>query len=249
MHLVFVGKDPQTAHLVEMALHLRWPEVQLSIAATGREGIPLIERNMPDLVVVNPDGDDLTLVDLLQETRQSTNVPMMVLSHSGDVMEAVTALDSGADEYVRLPCDLTELMLRSWALLRRSYQAHRNAEPPLTLPRLTISPETCEAFLPDRRIKLTLTEFRLLYVLVANRGRVVPHRTIEQAICQADVNGSGTVRKYIQRLRKKLGDDPRAPRWVSSVRGVGYRFLEEDSEGGTSAFHNGLLSIQPTVVD
>jgi DNA-binding response OmpR family regulator len=141
-------------------------------------------------------------------------------------MEVVTSLELGADDYVRLPCDLTEIMVRIWALLRRAgaRPAHES-EGPLSSGRLFINPATYEMFLEKQRVALTSTEFRLLHLLVKNRGTVVAHQTLERALWGDQVDSSRLVKKYVQRLRRKLGDDAREPLWIASFHGVGYRFI------------------------
>ena len=126
------------------------------------------------------------------------------------------------------PAIWPSLWARVRALLRRSYNTHRNAVSLLTIGGLTINPSTYEVFLHHRRIKLSVTEFRLLCLLAKNPGDVVPHHTIQQALRADHSKSAGLVKKYIQRLRRKLGDNPRAPVWIASVHGVGYRFIGHD---------------------
>jgi DNA-binding response OmpR family regulator len=141
-------------------------------------------------------------------------------------MEVITSLELGADDYVRLPCDLTEIMVRIGALLRRvGIHPSADSEGPLSSGRLLINPANYEVFLGDQRISLTSTEFRLLHLLVKNRGTVVAHQTLERALWGEQVDSSRLVKKYVQRLRQKLEDDAREPCWVASVHGVGYRFI------------------------
>ncbi len=134
--------------------------------------------------------------------------------------------NSGADDYVRLPCDLTELTARVWALLRRSGAtvAHE-AESPLLSGRLLVNPATYEAFLGPERLALTTTEFRLLHLLVKNWGMVVGRQTLERTLWGEQTDSYGLVKRYIQRLRSKLKDDAREPYWIASVHGVGFGSL------------------------
>ena len=123
-------------------------------------------------------------------------------------MEAVTSLELGADDYVRLPCDLTELTTRIWALMRRAgTTATYETENPLTSGHLMVNPATYEAFLSGRRLALTTTEFRMLFPLIKNWGIVVSRQTLERTLWGERVDSYGLVKKYVQRLRQKLGDD------------------------------------------
>ena len=133
-------------------------------------------------------------------------------------MEVVTSLEVGADDYVRLPCDLTEIMVRIWALLRRvGLRTEPETDGPISSGRLVISPCTYEVFMDDRRAVLTSTEFRLLHLLVKNRGTVVAHQTLERAFWGGYMDSSRLVKKYVQRLRRKLGDHAREPVWIASA--------------------------------
>jgi DNA-binding response OmpR family regulator len=117
-------------------------------------------------------------------------------------------------------------MVRIGALLRRvGIHPSTDSEGPLSSGRLFINPANYEVFLGDQRISLTSTEFRLLHLLVKNRGTVVAHQTLERALWGEQVDSSRLVKKYVQRLRQKLEDDAREPCWVASVHGVGYRFI------------------------
>ncbi len=186
----------------------------------------MVEREAPDVVILYPDFEDMTLSTIIPELRRFTNVPVLVLGHQGDEMEVVTALEVGADDYVRLPCDLTEIMVRIWALLRRvGLRPEPDSDGPIASGRLMINPSTYEVFMDDQRIILTSTEFRLLHLLVKNRGTVVAHQTLERALWGGHMDSSRLVKKYVQRLRRKLGDHAREPLWIASVHGVGYRFI------------------------
>ena len=84
----------------------------MAYAATATEGLELVERDWPDMVLLHPDSSDLSLTRAIHDLRDFSNVPLLVLGHQGDEMEAVPSLELGADDYVRLPCDVTELTTR-----------------------------------------------------------------------------------------------------------------------------------------
>jgi two-component system KDP operon response regulator KdpE len=232
---VFIGSDPRINELTTMSFRLRWPDVVPFVVPTAGEGLDVVARESPDVVVIHPDFSDMALSGVIKEIRQFTNVPLLVLGNQGDEMEVVTALEVGADDCVRLPCDLTELMVRVWALLRRAGMGvTHDVESPLHSGNLFINPATYEVFLDNRRITLTSTEFRLLHFLVKNRGAVVPRQTLEQTLWGEQVDSYGLVKKYIQRLRRKLGDNARDPSWIANIHGIGYRFIGPSSNSETA---------------
>jgi DNA-binding response OmpR family regulator len=96
MKAVYIGVDIRTAEVATLAVHLRWPDVTPLLANTASEGLELVERELPDVVLLHPDFNDLTLGRTIQELRRFTNVPLLVLGHRGDEMEVVTSQELGA---------------------------------------------------------------------------------------------------------------------------------------------------------
>ncbi len=231
MRAAFVGADRRIADLATLAIHLRWPEVTPIVVTSAAEALDMIARESLDVVLLHPDLTGRTLVEFIQDMRELTHVPLLVLADQGDETEVVTALEAGADDYVRLPCDLTEIMIRIWALVRRAelqapIQAPSDeAEGLLRSGPLSLDPTTYEVSLADDRLPLTATEFRLLHFLMKNRGAVVAHQTLARALWSGRMDSSKVAQKYVQRLRGKLDDDPREPHWIANVYGIGYRFI------------------------
>ena len=226
MNVVFIGADPQTADMARLSLRLRWPDAAPLVATTASDGLEWVERETPDVVLLHPSFSDMSLEEAIQELRQFSNVPLMVLGHQGGETQIATALQLGADDYLRLPCDMTEMMARVWALLRRAgAMVRQEEERPLRSGDLLVNPTTYEVFLGDRRVVLTSTEFRLLHLLMKNRGIVVTHQNLGRTLWGDQADSSGLVKKYVQRVRQKLGDTAREPSWIVSIHGMGYRFV------------------------
>ncbi len=227
MRAAFIGGDPRIADLATSAIHLRWPEVTPIVVTPAVEALDMISRESLDVVLLHPDIADRTLAEFIGDMRRLTLVPLLVLSDWGDETEVVTALEAGADDYVRLPCDLTEIMIRIWALVRRAglSASTYDLEKPLRSGALSLDPTTYEVSLANQRLPLTTTEFRLLHFLMKNRGADVAHQTMERALWSGRMHSSMIAKEYVQRLRGKLDDDPREPHWIASVHGVGYRFI------------------------
>ena len=201
------------------------------VVTSAAEALDMLSRESLDVVLLHPDLADRTLAEFIQDMRGLTKVPLLVLSDQGDETELVTALEVGADDYVRLPCDLTEIMIRIWALVRRAelQTSSDEVEGPLRSGPLSLDPTTSEVSLSDKRLPLTTTEFRLLHFLMKNRGAVVAHQTMVRALWSGRMDSFEIAKKYVQRLRGKLDDDPREPYWITSVHGVGYRFIGPNS--------------------
>ena len=244
MKVVFIGADPQVAEMVGLSIRLRWPGVTPLVATTTLEGLEIVEQASPDVVLLQVGLPDMSLSKALQQLRGFSNVPLLVLGQQGSEAEVVTALEMGADDYVRLPCELTEMMARVWALLRRvAGKTYHEGERLVRSGELFINPATYEVFLGSQQVMLTSTEFRVLYLLVKNRGSVVSHQTLERTLWGEEADSSGLVKKYVQRLRQKLGDTAQNPSWIASVHGVGYRFMgprpefQKSDESAFSTIH------------
>lgn len=240
MKVVFIGSNQKTKDMASMSIRLRWPDTELLVASTVAEGLELVEKTSPDAVLLHPDFTDMSLSGAIEGLHRLSSVPLLVLGYAKDQMEVINSMESGADDYIRIsfytPAMLTA---RITALLRRAGpQSSSESEKPLASGKLSINPATYTASFNGEPFELTSTEFRLLHLLARNRGMVVQRQTLEQAIwgLQATTaNSQGLVKKYVQRLRHKLGDDARMPRWIASVHGVGYRFVGPASTNSKTA--------------
>ena len=226
MKAVFIGDNAEVASFATTSLRLRWPDCIPAVAATPAPGLELVEEHSPDVVLFHVAGTDQALSPTIQELRRFSAVPLLVMSAQPDQLQLIKALEMGADDYVRLPCGLPELMARVLAVLRRAgTQRFDDGRGILVKGDLLINPATFEAFIRDRRLKLTVTEFRLLHVLASNSDRVVSHQTLEQSLWGDRWNGNSLLKKYVQRLRTKLDNCAPLTSYITSVHGVGYRFI------------------------
>ncbi len=165
MRAAFIGTDVRVADLVTLAINLRWPGATPILATSGASALEKIFRESLDVVLLYPDLADRTMTEFIRDLRGFTHLPLLVLSDQDDETQVVAALEVGADDYVRLPCDPTEIMIRIWALVRRA-EFHATAEESQRLIRsgpLLVDPATFEVFLSGKRLPLTTTEFRVLH--------------------------------------------------------------------------------------
>ena len=226
MKVVVVAKDPQALEIAMASVRLIWPDASLRSATTGRKGLELIRQERPTIVLLRPGFSEISLSAVIEDLRRFSEVPLLVLGNQGDEQEAITSLESGADDYVRLPCDLTELATRIWALLRRAGSTlSEESGNRLTSGQLTVNPATYEAFIGEQRLSLTTTEFRMIHLLMKNWGIAVAHQTLAGTLGKGKGDSYGLVKRWVQRLRYKLGDDAKNPHWVANVHGIGYRFI------------------------
>lgn len=226
MKSVLIAADPATTEFATLALQLRWPDIEPVVAPTVAECIAKTGTQSTDLVLLQPASQCMELTKSIEEVRQFTAAPLLVLGRQRDQMEVVMALSSGADDYIKLPCNITELTVRIWAVMRRTGMVinHQN-EASLRSGPLLLDLAAHEAFLDTQPLHLTTTEFRMLHMLIRNRGSVVSHSILASTLWGEDTNANGLSKKYVQRLRKKLGDNSKTPRWIACIHGFGYRFI------------------------
>jgi DNA-binding response OmpR family regulator len=203
-------------------------------AAHPEEGLRLLRADPPDLVVLDlmlPGMDGLAVCRKIRET---SRIPIVMLTARGDVADRILGLELGADDYLPKPFEPRELVARIQAVLRRG--ALPEAEESVRVGALEVSWASCSASLDGRSLALTTAEFALLGLLVRNRGRVLTRERILDETRGVDWEAyDRSIDILVSRLRQKLGDDARHPRFIRTVRGTGYRFIGEagaPGEGG-----------------
>lgn len=230
MRVLFFCQDNSKVEHITLGLRLRWPDAAPVVAHTGTLGLQAIEQKRPDLVMLCNDLPDMGVISAIREIRRFSHLPLVVVadrqSEDEDAINMVKAIDLGADEYIRLPCNLMVLMARIAAILRRYGVVARSEEGPVQCGELVINPATYEVFIGTRRVFLTPTEFRLLYLLARNRQTTVPQELIQRTVwADDDEENKDRLKKYIGRLRRKLGDDASSPVYIKTIHGVGYRLV------------------------
>ncbi|MBM7480350.1 DNA-binding response OmpR family regulator [Oerskovia jenensis] len=186
--------------------------------------------NGVDIVVLDLGLPDMDGLDVAREIRnKGLTTPVLVLTARADEVDLVVGLDAGADDYVTKPFRLAELLARVRALLRRTHGDTADEEE-LVAQDVRIDVAAHRAFQGDRELHLTTKEFELLRVLIASAGSVVVRDTLMRDVWGSEPVGSTkTLDMHVSWLRRKLGDDANSPRYVSTVRGLGFRF--ETGEG------------------
>jgi DNA-binding response OmpR family regulator len=216
--ILLVEDDPDVRSAVERVLSSAGYTVQS--ASDGASGLQLALSQRPDLVLVDvglPDRDGVSVARELRE--RGFRSPILMLTARGTVSDKVSGLEAGADDYLPKPFDLSELIARVKALLRRASIA---ADHTLRAGDVTIDPLTRRVERGGRGIELTQKEYALLEFLVRHAGQPVSRSLIAEQVWKYEVDPStNVVDVYINYLRKKLGDDKTQP-LIRTVRGVGY---------------------------
>jgi len=207
-----------------------------TVAATAAGALEDFDRDPPDLVLLDlnlPDGDGR---DVARELRSRSRVPIIMLTARGTETDRVVGLEIGADDYVVKPFSAAEVVARIRAVLRRTAESGPDGDAgptePIEIRELRIDPAARRVVMGDDEVELSRKEYDLLLALAARAGTVVTREDLMSEVWDENWFGSTkTLDVHIGWLRRKLGDDAAEPRWIETVRGVGFRFAAPDSGG------------------
>ncbi len=201
-----------------------------AVAGTAAQAMEMAAGREPDLVLLDiglPDGSGL---DVCRELRRQGDVPIIMLTARGSEADRVAGLEIGADDYVVKPFSAREVMARVRAVLRRATPTTGgDAGKPIRIGNLSLDTAKHEVRLDGAKLELSRKEFELLRVLMESAGSVLTREALIDEVW--DMNWFGptkTLDVHISGLRKKLDDDPKEPRYIHTVRGVGFRFSGAD---------------------
>jgi two-component system, OmpR family, KDP operon response regulator KdpE len=231
--ILVVDDEPRMRRFVRMNLELEGYEV--SEADNGMQAITRVREDLPDLVVMDVMMPVMDGFEALERIRESSSVPIIMLTVKGDEVDLIRGLDLGADDYMTKPFSPRELSSRIRAVLRRVEPQPGQSEEPLVIDAdLRIDFPRREVIARGERVKLRPTEYRLLMQLVENAGWIVQHETLLSKVWGPEYrDDSQLLRLYITYLRKKIEPDPANPKYILTERGVGYRFMDyKKAHGG-----------------
>ena len=231
--LLVIDDDEKLNRLLKRFLRDYGFEVYSAVDAD--EGLKKVRTVQPDLVILDVMLPGMNGFDVCKRIRESNAVPIIMLTARGDVTDKVVGLELGADDYLPKPFEPRELVARIQAVLRRI--RNTGADRRRCFGSLTIDFHRRLAFLDDRDVELTTSEFAALDLLVRQAGRVLDRDEIMQALRGIDSECFNRVVDItMSRLRQKLGDDPKHPQYIKTVWGTGYMFVarESDDEAASS---------------
>jgi two-component system KDP operon response regulator KdpE len=229
MKILLIDDDHDLREAISVGLSLQLREVEVETAEDGRMGLAAWERSSPDLILLDVTMPGLGGFDVLREIRRRSDVPVIMLTARDEEIDRVRGLELGADDYVGKPFGHLELVARIRAVLRRMQATvPAGAAPSVRAGDLAIHFETHEVTRGGQPVSLTPTEYRLLYELAANAGRVQLQDSLLSRVWGEEFEAeSDYLKVYINRLRRKLEADPTHPRIILTERGIGYRFVRD----------------------
>jgi DNA-binding response OmpR family regulator len=199
------------------------------VVARGDEALTAIREHRPQIVVLDIMLPGRSGLDVLRDLRASgQRVPVLMLTAKGDIVDRVVGLELGADDYLPKPFAERELLARVRALLRRAESQPATCSE-VTIEGVRFDFRALTATGPRGRLDLTPHDILVLKVLAERRGEIVPRIELIEEVCGLDSDATlRSIDNHIVALRRAIGDDPRRPRWLKTVKGEGYRLARED---------------------
>jgi len=226
--ILIVEDDHKTSSLV--ALYLEKEGFKTVIAEDGLAAIEIVKRQQPDFVILDLMLPKIDGWEVCRHIRRSSDVPIIMLTAREDEVDRISGLTLGADDYVIKPFSPRELVARVKAILRRTRLQTRDEQTVFSAAGLVLDTEKIQVTLHGERIPLTPHEYKLLEALMSGRGKVLSRQKLLEYLYPNDeaIVIDRVVDVHIGKLRQKLKEDPANPRFILTVRGIGYRFTESD---------------------
>ena len=224
--IVLVEDDERLAKLT--ARYLESHGVTVTIIGDGREAVTFILQARPDVVLLDLMLPGMSGLDVCRELRSRTDVPILMVTARGEEADRVVGLEGGADDYIAKPFSSRELLARVRAHARRARGAAGPVKKTMRVGRISIDVDAMYVEVDGTALSLTTYEFMLLRALAERAGRVLSREQLVDIVRgSAEEAFDRSVDVHISHLRAKLGDDPRSPRIIKTVRGVGYMLALE----------------------
>ena len=225
--------DDEPSILTLLTFNLEKEGYQVTTSENGKNGFELALSNQYDFIILDvmlPGMDGLEITKALR--REKIDTPILILTAKDEQVDKIIGLEIGADDYLTKPFNPLELVARVKSQLRRYYrlnpkvkaQAIEEISNIVTIEDLEINLDTHEIFIDGKEVKLTPTEFDILVLLAKNRGKVFSISNIYESVWNQEfMESDNTVMVHIRKIREKIESDPRKPRFIKTVWGVGYK--------------------------
>lgn len=216
-------------HIVELLkFNLANAGYKVITANNGLDALKLTKENNPDLLLLDlmlPGMDGFDVCKEIKRNNESSNTSIIMLTAKDEELDKILGLELGADDYITKPFSIRELLARVKAVLRRSGSRDETMGEVFESGRLKVNFERHEVLIDDVKVDLTLKEFELLQILIKNKGKILQRETLLDKIWGYEYIGeTRTVDVHIRYIRKKIEEDDKNPRFIETIRGVGYRF-------------------------
>ncbi|GFP74362.1 response regulator transcription factor [Clostridium fungisolvens] len=225
--ILIVDDEKEIRDLVE--IYLKNDGYNTIKASDGQEALEVLEKNDVDLIILDVMMPKLDGIEACMKIREERNTPIIMLSAKSEDMDKIFGLTTGADDYLTKPFNPLELLARVKSQLRRYIKLNNNViqkkkDNVIEIEDLTINIETHQIDINGKEIKLTPIEFDILALLAENRGKVFSIENIYESVWnESFIQSDNTVMVHIRKIREKLEENPRKPKYIKTVWGVGYK--------------------------
>ncbi len=229
MRILLIDPAEKTRDILSLGFNLGWLQPRLAYTGEGMKGVALAESEAPNLIIVEIDLPDIDGFEVVRQIRLFSDVPIIILTEQDGELNTVRGLEAGADDYIVKPFNPLNLLARARAILRRAGALYgdSNDSRPFISSKLCVDFTSREVLVEGDSVHLTPTEYKVLYHLIRNAGRLVTIQMLKQQVWDGDgFVDSGTVRKCVCQLRHKLRDNSGSPRMILNERGMGYAFAK-----------------------
>ncbi len=200
---------------------------KVKLFENGGDAFLDIEKNKPALILLDlmlPVMDGITILKFLKSSSMTMNIPVIIITAKSEEVDKVVGLDTGADDYITKPFGILELLARVRACIRKSQNIHIISR--ISIGDIILDSDTRQVEKLGEIVRLTLKEFKLLELLMKNYNKVLSREEIISSIWGYDFVGeTRTLDMHVKTLRTKLGDNVDSPKFIGTIRGVGYKFI------------------------
>ena len=229
MKVLLIEDDPTIIDSVNLTLKLRWPEANLLSTFLGEKGIELAQQELPDLIILDLGLPDIDGFEVLRRIRYFSDVPVVILTVTGDEMNVIKGLELGADDYIIKPFNPGEFLARAKAVIRRRKVPETTgkvADKIFIRGKLRIDFASQEVSVGDKLLRLSPREYDLLCHLVMNEGKVLSNEMLLEKVWGTEQTfNTEYVRVFIKSLKEKLEKEPGNPTIIVDEGGIGYKFV------------------------
>lgn len=220
-------------HILELLdFNLKNAGYETFIATDGIEAVKIAKEEKPNLILLDlmiPGIDGFDVCKEIKKDKDMKNTSIIMLTAKGEELDKILGLELGADDYITKPFSVRELLARVKAVLRRTAVFNEEESDIYESKSLKVDFERHEVIVNDSKVDLTLKEFELLQILIKNKGKILKRETLLDKIWGYEYIGeTRTVDVHIRYLRKKIEEDDKNPKFIETIRGVGYRFNPAD---------------------
>ncbi len=229
MKILIIEDDPKIIEIVARTHETKWSEVDLISTFYGEKGVELVQKDLPDIIILDLRLPDVDGFEVLRQIRSFSDTLLVILTAKGEEDNRIRGLQEGADDYIVKPFSAGELVARMKSLIRRRGITETTAAvdmKPSTSERLSIDFASETASVGGSLLKMGPREYELLYLLVTNEGAMLSKQVLMKKVFpESDESDTRFVDIYINKLREKLGDDPDNPKMILNEGTTGYKFV------------------------